>query len=63
VPEVLGRFDYNLAMRDAEQYLKAGDKKQALERFKDLVAGEKLKVEDLQIAASQEIMTELALAA
>jgi putative SOS response-associated peptidase YedK len=62
VPGVLTRLDYNIAIRQAEQYLKAGDKK-ALEAFKHLDAGDKVSIEDLQLAAQQKIKTELALAA
>lgn len=61
VPEVLHPMNYNQAMKEAQQYLLAGDKKNALESFKNLVSGEKLKVEDLQQAVGQEIIAELEL--
>jgi putative SOS response-associated peptidase YedK len=61
VLEVLSPMNYNLAIKEAQQYLLSGDKKNALEAFRNLVSGEKLKIEDLQQAASQEIITELQL--
>ena len=48
-------------MKEAQQYLLSGDKKKALEAFKNLVSGEKLKIEDLQQAVGQEIVAELEL--
>jgi len=61
VPEVLSPMNYNVAMEAAKQYLLSGDKKNALEAFKNLVSGEKLKIEDLQQAVGQEIKAELTL--
>jgi putative SOS response-associated peptidase YedK len=61
VPEVLYPTNYNVAMKEAQQYLLSGDKKKALEAFKNLVSGEKLKIEDLQQAVGQEIIAELQL--
>jgi putative SOS response-associated peptidase YedK len=61
VPEVLHPMNYNQAMKEAQQYLLTGDKKKALESFKNLVSGEKLKIEDLQQAVAQEIKAELTL--
>jgi hypothetical protein len=59
--EVVYRMNYHQAINEAQQYLLSGDKKKALEAFKNLVSGEKLKIEDLQQAASQEILPELEL--
>ena len=61
VPEVLSPMNYNQAMKEAQQHLLSGDKKKALEAFKNLVSGDKLKIEDLQQAANQEIIAELEL--
>ncbi len=61
VPQVLEPMNYNLAIQEANQFLLTGDKKKALEAFKNSISGEKLKIEDLQNAASQEIKAELVL--
>jgi putative SOS response-associated peptidase YedK len=58
-PEVLTPFNYNTAIQEASEFLAAGDKKKALEAFKNSVAGEKIKLEDLQNVAKQEILAEL----
>ena len=59
VPEVIGPMNYQDAIKEAANYLQAGDKKKALEAFKNSVSGEKIKIEDLANAASQEIVAEL----
>jgi putative SOS response-associated peptidase YedK len=59
VPQVLQPMNYNDAIREAHQFLVSGEKKKALETFKNVIAGDKLKVEDLAFAAKQEIRAEL----
>lgn len=59
VPEVRSPMNYNKAIQEANQFLLTGDKKKALEAFKNAVSGEKIKIDDLQNAASQEILQEL----
>jgi putative SOS response-associated peptidase YedK len=59
VQEVMSPFNYNVAIQEASEFLKAGDKKKALEAFKNSVSGDKLKVGDLELAAQQEIKVEL----
>lgn len=61
VPQVLDPMNYQAAIREANEFLEKGDKKKALEAFKNSVSGEKIKIEDLQHAAGQEIKAELAL--
>ncbi len=61
VPQVLQPFNYNTAIEEANHFLQGGDKKKALEAFKNAVAGEKIKLEDLAHAAQQEIKAELTL--
>ena len=61
VPEVLHPMNYQIAIREASQYLLSGDKKKALEAFKNSVSGDKFKIEDLTNAANQEILAELEL--
>ncbi|HEY3406190.1 MAG TPA: SOS response-associated peptidase, partial [Ohtaekwangia sp.] len=61
VPEVRGPMNYNKAIQEANQFLLSGDKKKALEAFKNSVSGEKIKIDDLQNAARQEILEELSL--
>ena len=61
VPEVMAPMNYNSAIQEANQFLLTGDKKKALETFKNIMSGEKIKIDDLQIAASQEIKAELML--
>lgn len=61
VPEVMAPMNYNDAIHEANQFLLKGDKKKALETFKNIMSGEKIKIDDLQIAASQEIKAELML--
>jgi putative SOS response-associated peptidase YedK len=60
-PEVIVPFNYNVAIQEANEYLQTGDKKKALEVFKNSVGAEKIKVEDLEHAATQEILAELAM--
>ncbi len=61
VPNVLEPMNYNVAIEEANHFLQAGDKKKALEAFKNAVAGEKIKLENLSKAAKQEIRAELSI--
>ena len=61
VPEVIAPINYNVAIQAASEYLKSGNKKLALEAFKNSVSGDKIKIGDLENAASQEILPELSL--
>jgi hypothetical protein len=61
VPEVLAPMNYNNAIQHANQFLLSGEKKKALEAFKEAVSGDKIKIGDLENAAGQEILAELAL--
>lgn len=47
VPEVLHPMNYKKAIQEASQYLESGDKKKALEAFKNSISGDKFKIEDL----------------
>jgi putative SOS response-associated peptidase YedK len=60
-PEVIAPFNYNNAIQEANQFLQSGDKKKALEAFKNSVSGDKLKIEDLTNAVQQEIKAELSM--
>ncbi|HAC24936.1 MAG TPA: hypothetical protein DCE81_08480 [Cytophagales bacterium] len=62
VPHVLEPMNYNRAIAEANAFLEKGEKKKALEAFKQAVAGEKINVDDLIRAAAQDIKPELALA-
>ena len=59
VPEVWAPLNYQPAIQEAMQYLQSGDKKKALEIFKNVVSGDKLNVQDLANAAEQKIIPEL----
>ena len=59
VPEILQPFNYNTAIQEANEFLKRGEKKKAMEAFKNSITGDKMKEEHLMLAASQEIKTEL----
>lgn len=59
VPEVMAPLNYNLAIQEANQFLLTGDKKKALEAFKNSVSGDKIKIGDLENALGQEILAEL----
>ncbi|HTF19778.1 MAG TPA: SOS response-associated peptidase [Chryseolinea sp.] len=61
VPEVLAPFNYNTAIQEAHQFLLNGEKKKALLAFKDALNADKAKEEHLQLAAGQEVLTELSL--
>jgi putative SOS response-associated peptidase YedK len=61
VPDVRTPMNYNEAIQVANEFLMRGDKKKALEAFKNAVSGEKIKLDDLTNAASQEIKAELSL--
>lgn len=60
-PSVIAPVNYNVAIQEANQFLMTGEKKKALEAFKNSVSGDKIKIGDLQNAAAQEILTELSL--
>lgn len=59
VPQVLEPMNYENAIKEASGFLAAGDKKKALEAFKNSVSGDKLNIEDLNNAAGQKIIAEL----
>lgn len=59
VPQVLDPMNYQVALQEANQYLLTGDKKKAMEAFKNSITGEKIGIEDLTNAANQEIIAEL----
>lgn len=59
VLDVLQPMNYQLAIQEAGQYLKTGDKKKALEAFKNSVGEDKVKIGDLENAINQEILAEL----
>jgi putative SOS response-associated peptidase YedK len=59
VPEVWAPLNYQPAIQEAMQYLQSGDKKKALEIFKNVVSGDKLNEKDLANAAEQKIIPEL----
>jgi putative SOS response-associated peptidase YedK len=61
VEAVLQPMNYNEAIAQANYFLEAGDKKRALAAFKELVAGDKIRLEDLIHAASQQVRAELTL--
>ncbi len=61
VPHVLHPMNYNAAIAQANEYLATGEKKKALDAFKEAVAGENIKIEDLLHAAGQNIKSELSL--
>jgi putative SOS response-associated peptidase YedK len=61
VPQVLEPLNYQPAIQEAAQFLERGDRKQALEIFKQQMSGDKLGAEDLLHAAAQEIKAELSL--
>jgi putative SOS response-associated peptidase YedK len=58
-PEVQKPFNYNLAIENANEFLSAGDKRKALEVFKNFVSGEKIKLADVENAVNQKILAEL----
>lgn len=59
VSQVLDPMNYQVALQEANQYLLTGDKKKAMEAFKNSITGEKIGIEDLTNAANQEIIAEL----
>jgi putative SOS response-associated peptidase YedK len=61
VAEVQQPMNYQTAIQQAAHFLEAGNRKQALEVFKQVISGEKLNADDLAQAASQEIKAELSL--
>jgi putative SOS response-associated peptidase YedK len=63
VPEVIARMDYNAAIREADQLLKSGNKKKALEIFKETGVIENAKEEDIKFKTLPEIETDVRLVA
>ena len=61
VPQVLNPMNYQQALQESNQYLLSGDKKKAIEAFKNAVSGDKFKIEDVTNAVKQEIIAELEL--
>jgi|GEM_PF-203920 len=61
VPEVLKPFNYNTAIREASAFLERGEKKKAIEAFKQIVSADKVNESHLQLAAAQEIRAELSM--
>jgi putative SOS response-associated peptidase YedK len=59
VPQVLEPMNYQVAIQEASQYLQSGDKKKALEAFKNTISGDKIKIGDLENVMNQEIIGEL----
>lgn len=62
VPEVMAPFNYNTAIQEANEFLQRGEKKKAIEIFKESLNADKIKEEDLKLIASQEVKTELTMA-
>lgn len=52
-------MNYNKAIQEANQLLLSGDKKKALNTFKNSVSGDEIKAEQLQNAANQKIVAKL----
>jgi len=61
VPDVLAPFNYNVAIQEANDFLIRGEKRKAIEIFKNHISGDKIKEEHLQLAVKQEIKTELSM--
>lgn len=61
VPQVLEPMNYQQAIQQAVQFLEGGNRKMALEVFKQAISGEKIGADDITRAASQEIKAELSL--
>lgn len=59
VPEVQQPLNYQKAIQEASHFLQSGEKKKAIEAFKNAVSGDKFKEEDIAQAANQEIIAEL----
>jgi putative SOS response-associated peptidase YedK len=59
VPQVRRPMNYQEAINQANQYLISGNKKKALEVFKDSISGEKIKIDDLPKIATQKIEMQL----
>jgi putative SOS response-associated peptidase YedK len=64
VPDVLAPFNYNNAIQRANDLLQRGERKQAIQVFKDEMNSNVAKVQDkeLQLATSQEVTAELTMA-
>jgi hypothetical protein len=61
VADVLKPMNYQTAIEEANQFLRTGNKKLALEAFKNSLGDEKLKLGHLEHVANQEILAELSL--
>jgi putative SOS response-associated peptidase YedK len=61
VADVLKPMNYQAAIEEANQFLKTGNKKLALDAFKNSLGDEKLKLDQLEHVANQEILAELSL--
>lgn len=61
VPTVQQPMNYQTAIQEAAHFLEAGKRKEALEVFKQVISGEKLNADDLELIANQEIRAELSL--
>lgn len=59
VPDVLAPFNYNTAIQEANQFLVTGEKKRAMEAFKNSMNAEKAKEDDIRALAGQEVRPEL----
>ncbi len=59
VPAVRNPMNYEAALQEAHRFLQAGDKKKALEAFKNSISGQQIKLGDLENVAGQEILAEL----
>ena len=49
VPDVLARFDCNLAIEEANHFLLSVEKKKAVEVFKNVVSEDKIKAGDVEM--------------
>jgi len=61
-PEVLAPFNYNTAIHEANDFLQRGEKKNAIQVFKDSMNADKLKDADLKLLTTQEVKEELTMA-
>lgn len=59
ISEVLQPMNYQAAIEEASQFLKTGNRKLALEAFKNSLGDDKLKIEQLESVSSQQILGEV----
>lgn len=59
VPDVAAPFNYNTAIEEANRFLLSGEKKKAVDIFKNVISGEKIKIDDVEKAVSQTVLAEL----